>query len=81
MVPGLKLYYADPAQHLITVGWDLDYIDRDLDDLSDISDLDRGLSDLSDGVSLTNINARAQNKLTSNLPYVLPQPPNRTPCR
>ena len=33
MFPGLHLYYTDPAQYIITAGWDLDdidYLDRDL---------------------------------------------------
>ena len=42
----MDLYYTDPAQHLITAGWDLDDLDRDLSDLYDLSDLDRDLSDL-----------------------------------
>ena len=29
ILPGLDLYYADPAQHLVTAGGDLD-VDRDL---------------------------------------------------
>ena len=32
--PGLILCYTDPAQHLIRAGYDLDYLDRDLSDLS-----------------------------------------------
>ena len=49
MLPGLDLYYTDPALNLITAGEDLDDLGRDLsDDLSDLSDLDRDLSDLSD---------------------------------
>ena len=28
--PGLDLYYADLAQHLITAGWDVDDLDRDV---------------------------------------------------
>ena len=34
MFPGLDTYYADPAQHLITAGQDLDDLDRDLSYLS-----------------------------------------------
>ena len=34
MFTGLDLYYADPAQHLTTVGEELDYLDHDLSDLS-----------------------------------------------
>ena len=30
MFPGLDLYYTDPAQHLITAGWDRDDLDHDL---------------------------------------------------
>ena len=36
IVPGLDLYYTDPAQHLITAGQDLDDLDHDLPDLSDM---------------------------------------------
>ena len=46
MFPGLDLYCTDPSQHIITAGYDLDYLDRDLSDLSDLSDLDRDLSDV-----------------------------------
>ena len=31
--PGLDLYYADPAQHLITAGQELDDLDHDLSDV------------------------------------------------
>ena len=41
--------YADPAQHLITAGEELDDLDHDLYDLDrDLYDLDRDLSDLSE---------------------------------
>ena len=36
MFPGLDLYYADPAQHVITAGHDLDYLDRGLSDMSEV---------------------------------------------
>ena len=44
-VSWVDLYYADPAQHLMTAGEELDDLDHDL---SDPSDLDHDLSDLSD---------------------------------
>ena len=35
----MDLCCADPVQHLITVGWDIDYLDDDLSDLGyDLSD-------------------------------------------
>ena len=34
--PGLDLYYADPAQPLTTAGEELDYLDHDLSDLSEV---------------------------------------------
>ena len=36
MFPGVDLYYTDPAQHLATAGWDLDYLDRNLSHLFDV---------------------------------------------
>lgn len=36
LVPGLDLYLTDPAQPLVTARWDLDDVDRDLYDLSDM---------------------------------------------
>lgn len=33
MLHGLDLYCADSAQHVITWGWDPDYLDHDLPDL------------------------------------------------
>ena len=35
MFPGLDLYCIDPAPYIITAGWDLDDLDRDLSDLPD----------------------------------------------
>ena len=35
MVPGLDLCCTDSAQHLMT-GWDLEDLDRDVSDLSDL---------------------------------------------
>ena len=35
--PGLDLCYTDPTQHITTAGEDLDYLDHDLSDLSDLS--------------------------------------------
>ena len=54
MFPGLNLYYTDPAKHIITAGYDLDYLDRDLSDLSDPSDLS-DLSDPSDPSDLSDL--------------------------
>ena len=34
---GLDLYYTDPAQHIISAGWDL--VDISADFLSDLSDV------------------------------------------
>ena len=34
--PRLDVQYANPAQHFITAGWDVDYLVRDLSDLSDV---------------------------------------------
>ena len=34
MFPRLDLYCADPAQHIVTAGYELDDLDRDLSDLS-----------------------------------------------
>ena len=36
---GLDLYYTDPAQYLITADRDLDDLDRDLSDISDLSEV------------------------------------------
>ena len=48
MLPGVDLYYTDPAQYLIMIGSELDDLDRDLSDLSvRLDDLERYLSDLS----------------------------------
>ena len=49
MLPGLDLYYADPAQPLRTAGEELDdlLMDHDLSYLSVRSDLDHDISDLS----------------------------------
>ena len=41
MFPGLDLYGTDPSQPLTTAREELDFLDRDI---SDLSDLDRGLS-------------------------------------
>ena len=43
----LDLYNADAAQLLTTAGEELDYLDRDLSDLSVRGDLDHDLADLS----------------------------------
>ena len=43
----MDLSYTDPAQHLRTAGEELDYLDRDLSDLSVRGDLDHDLSDIS----------------------------------
>ena len=48
MFPGLDLCCADPAQSLTTASEELDYLDHDLSDLCDLSDLDHDLSDLSE---------------------------------
>ena len=37
MFPGLDLHYADPAQSLTTAGEELDDLDHDISDLSDLS--------------------------------------------
>ena len=50
---GLDLYCTDPAQYLITAGYDLDDLD-DLSDLSDLSDLP-DLSDLSDTSDISDL--------------------------
>ena len=42
MFSGLDLYYAGPVRPLTTAGEELDHVDRDLYDLSDISDLFEG---------------------------------------
>ena len=42
-VPGLDMYYTDPAQDITKAGQDLHDLHRDL---SDLSDPDRDLSDL-----------------------------------
>ena len=39
MVPGLDLYYADPAQHLTTAPYNLDDLDCDLSDLSEAGNI------------------------------------------
>ena len=39
MFSGLDLYCTDPAQHLTTAGQDLDDLDRDLSDLSEVRKL------------------------------------------
>ena len=36
MFPGLDMYYVDPGQHLTTAGEELDDLDRDLSDLSEV---------------------------------------------
>ena len=37
---GLDLYYADPAQPLTAAGGELDYLDHDLSDLSEVCKLE-----------------------------------------
>ena len=39
MSPGSDLLYPNPVQHTITACRDPDYLDRDLSDLSDISEV------------------------------------------
>ena len=46
MCPGLDLYYTEYALHIITAGQYPNDLHRDLSDLSDLSALDRDLSDL-----------------------------------
>ena len=36
MFPGLHMSYADPARPLTTAGEELDYLDHDLSDLSEV---------------------------------------------
>ena len=36
LFPGLDLYHTDPAQPLTTAGEELDYLDHDLSDLSEV---------------------------------------------
>ena len=36
MLPELHMHYADPAQPLTTAGEELDYLDHDLSDLSEV---------------------------------------------
>ena len=68
---GLDLYCTDPAQYLITAGYDLDDLD-DLSDLSDLSDLPdlSDLSDLSDLCDLSDLSDLSDLFYLSDLIYL-----------